>query len=129
MPVVVGFVDSPEGRAALDAAVAEAGRRDLRVVVVLSSVRNVTSSDADEAADRVRGILDSSGARHEIRHTARSGDVAEDIVAVARAEAASLVVIGLRRRSAVGRLFLGAKTQRILLDAPCPVLAVKVDPS
>lgn len=127
MPVVVGYVDSAEGRAALDAAVAESARRDLRVIVVLSGQRTATSPSEDEAADRVREALDTAGLRHEIRHTARSGDVAEDIVSVAREEDAALVVIGLRRRSAVGRLFLGTKSQRILLDAPCPVLVVKVE--
>lgn len=128
MPVVVGFVSSPEGRAALRAAVVEARARDRRVVVVMSSARGGQDAATDGSADEVRAFLDESGVRHEIRHTARSGDPAEDIVQVARDENASLVVIGLRRRSAVGRLFLGTKAQRILLDAPCAVLAIKVDP-
>jgi len=46
---------------------------------------------------------------------------------VAEETAADFIVIGLRRRSPVGKLFLGSQAQQILLDAPCPVLAVKAD--
>jgi nucleotide-binding universal stress UspA family protein len=52
-------------------------------------------------------------------------DVAEQVLAVADEVSASLVVIGLRRRSPVGKLIMGSVAQRILLSADCPVLAVK----
>jgi nucleotide-binding universal stress UspA family protein len=39
-----------------------------------------------------------------------------------------LLVIGLRRRSAVGKLLMGSAAQRILLDVDCPILAVKGPP-
>ena len=126
VPVVVGYVDTPEGRAALAHGARAASSRESRLVVVIASTRG-SELELDELEEIVRSELDASGVRHEIRHTARSGDAAEAIVEVAQEIKASLVVIGLRRRSAVGRLLLGSKAQRILLDAPCPVLAVKAE--
>jgi len=60
-----------------------------------------------------------------IEDLARGNDPANDIVEVAEQEDATLIVIGMRRRSPVGKLLLGSNAQTILLNAPCPVLAVK----
>ena len=56
------------------------------------------------------------------------GDVADDLIATAEEVGAQLVVLGLRQRSPVGKLILGANAQRVLFDAPCPVLTVKPGP-
>ena len=75
-----------------------------------------------------RGIktrLDESGVEHDIRQLVRGFEPAEDLISIAEANNAELLVIGLRRRSPVGKLILGSNAQRVLLDAPCPVLAVK----
>lgn len=128
MSVVVGYVATPEGGAALDAAVAEATSRDVRLVVILSERGHRFGTEAGELqdqADDVRRRLEESGVRYEVRQTTRGRDVAEDIIGAAQSDGAQLIVIGLRRRSPVGKLLLGSNAQRILLDAPCPVLAVK----
>ena len=61
---------------------------------------------------------------HEVRQTL-GPDIAEQILDVVREVDASLLVIGLRHRSAVGKILMGSTAQRLLLDCPCPVLGVK----
>ncbi len=128
MSVVVGYVPTPEGDAALDAAVHEAQTRGTRLIVVLSERGHRFGAEAAELqgyADDVRARLDEAGLAHDVRLTSRGRDVADDIIAAASENDGELIVIGLRRRSPVGKLLLGSNAQRILLDAPCPVLAVK----
>ena len=61
----------------------------------------------------------------EFHEFVRGDSPSEDLIQCARDEGADLIVIGLRRRSLVGKLLLGSNAQEILLDAECPVLAVK----
>jgi nucleotide-binding universal stress UspA family protein len=130
--IVVGYVPKAEGRAALRRAAEEAKLRDAKLVVV-NSHRGGRGFDSDEAAasdvalTEVREQLDSTGVPYEVRQLVRGLDPAEDLVAVAEQVQAEFIVIGLRRRSPVGKLILGSNAQRVLLDAPCPVLAVKAE--
>ncbi len=130
--VVVGYVPKPEGEAALATAISEAKLRGSKLVVV-NSHRGGSDFDTDKARgmdadlDAVRKILDDSGVDYDIRQLVRGFEPAEDLISLAEANSAELLVIGLRRRSPVGKLILGSNAQRILLDAHCPVLAVKAD--
>ncbi|MFY9915877.1 MAG: universal stress protein [Nocardioidaceae bacterium] len=128
--IVVGYVPKAEGHAALRLAAEEAKRRDASLVVVNShrGGREFDREDAEEvetALEEVRDQLTKAGIEHEIRQLVRGMDPAEDLINVAAEVSADFIVIGLRRRSPVGKLILGSNAQRILLDAPCPVLAVK----
>jgi nucleotide-binding universal stress UspA family protein len=128
--IVVGYVPTKEGRAALDRAVAEAKLRSQKLVVINSN-RGGRDFDGDENArseeelDRIGDDLRSVGVECEVRQLVRGKEPAEDLIAVADESGADLIVIGLRRRTPVGKLILGSNAQRILLDAPCAVLAVK----
>jgi nucleotide-binding universal stress UspA family protein len=124
--VVVGYVPTREGRAALDQGVREALLRGVPLVVVSS--RPDRPDDDEALADdlaRHAPVLAAAGLAHETRQLPPGGDTADDILSLADEVKAQLIVVGLRRRSPVGKLLLGSIAQRILLDASCPVLAVK----
>ena len=126
--VVVGYVPSAEGRAALERGVSEARIRGARLVVV-----NATRGDAlvDErflpasAVAALQAELDALDLSTELRQVAEGDDIAEDLDRIADEVDAELVVIGLRRRTPVGKLILGSAASRILLSVGRPVMAVK----
>ena len=132
MAVVVGYVPTKEGRAALRRAAEESLLRHSRLIVINSS-RGGKDFDAEEAVRfeselrTIEGRLDAAGVNHEVRQLVRGNDPSEDLIAVAEEVDAEFIVIGLRRRTPVGKLILGSNAQRILLEAPCPVLAVKAE--
>jgi len=130
MAIVVGYVPTKEGRAALASAVVEAARRHVNLVVVNSQRGDKHVDDQETSAyehemEAATKQVKAAGLEVEIRQLVRGIDPAEDLMAVAEEIKADLIVIGLRRRTPVGKLILGSNAQRILLDAPCPVLAVK----
>ncbi len=128
MTIVVGYVPRPEGRAALDRALAEAVLRGQRLVVVNAS-RGDALVDAGYAGvheiELVKSRLADSGVDHELRQLVRGHEPADEVVDLAEEVGAELIVIGLRRRTALGKFLLGSTAQRILMHAPCAVLAVK----
>ena len=119
--IVVGYSSAPEGRAALSRALDEARIRNSELVVVHAS--------PDEEIAALRAELAAAGIAHRIWQPDREMEPAEELINAAEAEGADFIIIGLRRRSPVGKLLLGSNAQRVLLDAACPVLAVKADPN
>ena len=118
--IVVGYSARAEGRAALTRALSEARLRDAALIVVNMS------PDA-EAAGLVEQLT-ASGLGYEIKSATDGQDSAEELIRTADNPHADFIVIGLRRRSPVGKLLLGSNAQRVLLDAACPVLTVKAEP-
>ena len=119
--IVVGYSSKAEGRAALGRAIAEATLRNAELIVL--------SSAPDCDLEAARAELEPSGLAYQVRPAAADLDPAEDLINTAESANAEFIVIGLRRRSPVGKLLLGGNAQRVLLDAGCPVLAVKAAPN
>lgn len=129
MKILVGYVPSPEGEAALTAAATEASLRGASVLLLNTSrgdsYIDARYANADELA-AAEAKLREQGVEVTIQQAVTEGDVAGALLKAAAAEDVGLIVLGLRRRSPVGKLILGSTAQRVLLESPVPVLAVKV---
>ncbi len=133
MTIVVGYTPRPEGLAALDTAIEEAALRNERLVVVNTGANGDFSDPSFATAQDLDAIgtqLGEKGVEHEVRQPTRGLPAAQELLDVAVEVGASLLVIGLRRRSPVGKLITGSTAQHVLLDAPCNVLTVRAaDPT
>lgn len=128
MSVIVGYVPSPQGEAALQAAIGESLLRKVPLIVLNSSTGEGYGDERLVSADDAAAVglrLSESGVEHEFLQFTRGRDAAEEMLDLIEERSPELVVIGIRRRSPIGKLIMGSTAQRILLGAPCPVLAVK----
>lgn len=75
--------------------------------------------------ERVEKLLATSGLDATFKQFVRGKGPVEEIEEMVESLQVSLLIIGLRKRTPVGKLFLGSVAQEILLSVPCPVLAVK----
>lgn len=128
MTIVIGYVPTPVGEAALDAGLAEAAAHG-DDVVILNSLRRGSTVDADQVDDAAIAALVARatdlGVSARVEQPEHGPDVVAAFEAVVRETGARMIVIGLRRRTPVGKLVMGSEAQRILLEASVPVLAVK----
>lgn len=132
MNIVVGYVNSPEGEAAVSHGITEARLRGGKVVVVHSMIGG-EREDPDEyrrSADAMEAVherLHEVGVDHCTHEFVRGRRPVEDLMDAVSDHAAGMIVIGIRTRSATGKLLLGSNALEILHDARVPVLCVKRD--
>ena len=127
MTIVIGYIPNAYGEAALAAGIEEANRRNTGVLVVNAS-KGDTMIDSKYVGESdwadFQSRLDELDVPHDVRQTI-GPDVANELLDAAREVDAEAIVIGIRHRSAVGKMLMGSVAQRVLLEAPCPVIAVK----
>ncbi|WP_251153183.1 universal stress protein [Cellulosimicrobium sp. Marseille-Q4280] len=124
MTVLVAYNDSPQGEAALHAAIAEAERRGAPLAVLVLTPQDPEAGVPAGLAHQL-DALPAGIERPEVTYRSEHVDPADAIVEEAERTHPELVVIGARKRSPVGKFLLGSTTQRVLLDSPAPVLVIK----
>jgi nucleotide-binding universal stress UspA family protein len=115
MTVVVARTSTPEGEAALAAAVEESARRREDLLVF-----NLEGTQLDPVAEQLDGVPVTFRTPD-----ARNRDAVGELLDAAEEVGASAIVIGVKHRSPVGKLLLGSAAQQVLLEANAPVIAVK----
>jgi nucleotide-binding universal stress UspA family protein len=127
--IVIGYSADAFGRAALEHGIAEAKLRGTTLWVINSSSGesyvDARFAQSDEVHD-VERHLSECGVEFELTQPV-GVDTAEELLKAVGRDDAELLVIGIRHRSPVGKLLLGSVSQRVLLECPKPVLAVKPD--
>lgn len=115
MTILVAGTSSAEGEAARAYAVQEASRRGEDVLYFVLSGARPSPEIAAEA-----GVAESY-----VEPDPRDKDPVGNLLDTAQRVAASAIVVGVRRRSPVGKLLLGSAAQQIILGANVPVICVK----
>lgn len=130
MKIMVGYDGTQSSKAALNVVISHAKAFSGKVFVV-ASMREGTEAETEEikameeVLEQVKGRLGNENIPCETHLLIRGMTPGEDLVAYAQENEIDEIVIGIQRRSKVGKLVFGSNAQYVILHAPCPVTTVK----
>lgn len=130
MKILAGFDGSNAAREAVAIAKRHAKRFNGEVFVVrFMRESHELHLDDMEKADReledLKAGFEKENIPCEIRLKKTGLDAGEELVQFATQKGIDEIVIGVRKRSKVGKLLLGSTAQYVILQAPCPVVTVR----
>jgi nucleotide-binding universal stress UspA family protein len=124
--ILLAYVPSATSEAALEFAIQEARRRDASLLVVASESgpdphKGTQIDDPRPLAER----LAETGLDVELRTVPKRSDPADDILEAIETCDVDLAILGIRRRTPIGKILLGSTSQRVVMESPAPVVLVK----
>ena len=130
MNILVGYDSSNVAKEALVLAKKYAKAFDAKVYVVrsLAQSREMKLEDiqkAEQELENIRRSFRDEEIACKTEAIVSSISPGEDLVQFAQENEIDEIIIGVRRRSKVGKLIFGSNAQYIILMAQCPVVAVK----
>ena len=130
MKILVGYDGSNAAKEAIAVGIKRAKAFKADIVLVHSMVGGpeVPRKDFEDAEKNLNYeksmLLDKKIACKAVL-SVRGLEAGEDLVQLADEHKAGEIIIGVRRRSKVGKLIFGSTAQYVVLNAPCPVVTVK----
>jgi len=130
MKILVCYDGSGAAREALTLAQSRAKMFDgeLFVVTAMTGGAEVTREEfqeKEEELEKVKRRLAEEEITCETTLSVRGLEPGEDLVLFAKEHSIDEIIIGVEKRSKVGKLIFGSTAQFVILEAPCPVLTVK----
>ena len=107
---------------------AKAFKADVYIVTSLEQDAGLEKEDIDKAESKLEKLKTPFRADDipcETQTSVSYQSPGEDLVNYAKDNSIDQIIIGIRRRSKVGKLVFGSTAQYVILEAPCPVLGVK----
>jgi len=128
MKILVGYDGKDLAKKALKVAIDHANAFGAEIHVLHSKVTDLPQKEHEQdeqGMEEVKKDLEKQGISCQTHVIIRNMDPGDHLVEYAKEERVDEIVIGVRMRSKVGKLIMGSTAQHVILEAPCPVVAVK----
>jgi len=130
MKIAVGYDGSNAGREALRMARRCASAFQASVDVITSMSKGTESEQeqilqAEKGLEYAKTVFEKERIPCDTHLMIRGMSPGEDLAQFVDENSMDLLVVGVKRRSKVGKLLMGSTAQYVILKSQCPVLTVK----
>jgi nucleotide-binding universal stress UspA family protein len=130
MRILVGYDGSTSAKEALKLARKHALAFKSSVDIVTSMEKGTEHEqqaieDAERGLEWAKTMFTDKGLDCRTHLLIRGLAPGEDILEFAKESNVDEIIVGVKRRSKVGKLLMGSTAQYVILQAPCPVVTVK----
>jgi nucleotide-binding universal stress UspA family protein len=130
MKILVGYDGSAPSKEALKLAIKHAAAFGGTVDVVTSMEKGTANQKRDmeealHALEAVKSLFVEKNVACKTHLLIRGMSPGEDLIEFAHDNKIDAIIIGVRRRSKVGKLLMGSTAQFVILESSCPVVSVK----
>ncbi|MFZ3044342.1 MAG: universal stress protein [Desulfatirhabdiaceae bacterium] len=130
MDILVAYEESEVGRIILETAIRHAKAFNAKLFLVMSmmgggEVPDEVFVNAEKLLEKAKKRCTDESIECETRMLVRGLEPGDDIVRFAEEKQIDEIIIGIKKKSKLGKLLFGSNAQYMILNAPCPVLTVK----